>query len=273
VPYHDPFWTGNLSVLKRLLEGIGLKPNILFGPESGGVEEWRTVPNAEFNLVISPWVGLGIAEKLKERYGTPFLHYPVLPIGARETSKFLRTVGGFAKRDSVKTEAFIKKEEKRFYYHLERSADFFVEFRYDLAGRFFNLNDSYYTLGVTNFLLNELGIVPGTQFVTDGTPEEFQESVRQNYALIVKDLPSELKFEEDSGEIYQSLRSYELQGHTPLILGSSWDRDIASELKGFWLNLSLPVMHRLVMDRGYAGYDGGLRLAEDIFGGILETYK
>ncbi|MGD0817624.1 MAG: nitrogenase component 1 [Methanomassiliicoccales archaeon] len=273
VPYHDPFWTGNLGQVKRLLEGIGLRVNILFGPESGGVKEWRTVPNAAFNLVLSPWVGLGTAEKLKERYGTPFLHYPVAPIGAKETSRFLRSVEKFAGLDQEKVETFIHQQEKRFYYHIERSADFFVEFRYDLVGRFFNLNDSFYTLGVTNFLLNELGIVPGEQFVTEGTPDEHRDGVRAEFERIVKDLRSELVFEEDSGEIYQRLRGYDLQGHTPLILGSSWDRDIASEMNGFWLNLSLPVMHRLVMDRSYLGYEGGLRLAEDIFGGILETYK
>ncbi|MDR2740719.1 MAG: hydrogenase, partial [Treponema sp.] len=57
VPYQDPFWKGNLSELKRLIEGIGLKANILFGPESGGVEEWKTIPNAAFNVLVSAWAG------------------------------------------------------------------------------------------------------------------------------------------------------------------------------------------------------------------------
>jgi len=50
IPYQDPYWNGNLEEIKRVLEGIGLKVNILFGHESGGIEEWKTIPNA--NLIL-----------------------------------------------------------------------------------------------------------------------------------------------------------------------------------------------------------------------------
>ncbi len=84
IPYQDPYWNGNLQELKRILEGIGLEVNILFGQDSGGgIEEWKTIPEAEFNLVISAWAGLGIAEHLKNKYGTPYLHFPYLPIGGQ----------------------------------------------------------------------------------------------------------------------------------------------------------------------------------------------
>ena len=49
IPYQDPFWKGNLAEYKRLLSGIGLKVNVFFGPESGGVAEWQTIPKANFN--------------------------------------------------------------------------------------------------------------------------------------------------------------------------------------------------------------------------------
>ena len=70
--------------------------NVLFGVASEGIKEWNRIPDAEFNLLISPWVGLDIVELLKEKYGTPYLQYPVLPIGAVETSRFLKKVGKFA---------------------------------------------------------------------------------------------------------------------------------------------------------------------------------
>ena len=273
LPYQDSFWAGNLSQIKALLEGIGLKVNILFGPESGGVEEWKTIPNAQFNLVLSPWVGLSTAKLLEEKYGTPYLHCPVFPIGAQETSSFLRKVADFASLNQEKVESFIKKEEAKFYYYIERSADFFIEFRYDLAGRFFNINDSFYALGISKFLLKELGIVPGEQYITDDTPEEYQELIINEFKNLSKSTSAKVIFETDSGVIKQHIRTYNHNNHTPLILGSSWDRDIVSELNGFWLNVSLPVLHRLVMDRNYVGYSGGLRLAEDIYGSILETYK
>ena len=54
LPYQDPFWRGDLAELKRLLQGIGLRVNVLFGPGSAGVSEWRAIPRAQFNLVASP---------------------------------------------------------------------------------------------------------------------------------------------------------------------------------------------------------------------------
>ncbi|MDP4089322.1 MAG: nitrogenase component 1 [Bacillota bacterium] len=273
VPYQDVFWAGNLSEIKHLLEGIGLTVNILYGPESGGVEEWRSIPDAEFNLVLSPWVGVKTAELLKSQYGTPYLHYPTLPIGAKETGKFLRAVGEFAGLEKEKVEAFIESEERKFYYYISRSADFFIEFRYDLAGRFFNITDSYYALGVSKFLSNELGILPGEQYITDDTPEEYQQSIGEEFKKLSQYNSAEVVFEIDAGKIHERLRKYDHKNHTPLILGSSWDRDIIKEISGFGLNISLPVMHRLVLDRSYVGYSGGLRLAEDIYGSILESYK
>ena len=273
IPYQDSFWAGNLSEIKRLLEGIGLKVNILFGPESEGVKEWKTIPSAQFNLVLSPWVGLKTAKLLEGKYGTPYLHCPVLPIGGKETSKFLREVAEFAELDKTSVEKFVQKEENKYYYYIERSADFFIEFRFDLAGRFFNISDSFYALGVSKFLLNELGIIPGEQFITDDTPEEYQELIINEFKNLSKSTGANVTFEIDGGIIKQKLRAFDHSNHTPLILGSSWDRDIVSELNGFWLNISLPVMHRLVLDRSYIGYSGGLRLAEDIYGNILETYK
>lgn len=34
LPYQNTFWRGDLTEIKRVLEGAGLKANILFGPES-----------------------------------------------------------------------------------------------------------------------------------------------------------------------------------------------------------------------------------------------
>ncbi|MBV7273696.1 hypothetical protein JMF89_07720 [Clostridiaceae bacterium UIB06] len=187
-----------------------LKVNILFGPESKGVSEWKSIPSEEFNLVLSPWVGLKTAKLLESKYGTPYLHYPVMPIGANETSKFL---------------------------------------------------------------LNELGILPGDQYITEDTPEEYQELIINEFKHLSKNISAKVIFEIDGGKISQMLREYYYDGHKPLFLGSSWDIGIANQLNGFWLNIALPVMHRLVLDRSYIGYSGGLRLAEDIYANILQAYK
>jgi nitrogenase molybdenum-iron protein beta chain len=132
LPYQDPFWNGNLEEIKRVLEGIGLKVNVLFGPGSGGVSEWLTAPKAQFNIVLSAWAGLGIVKHLEDKYGTPYLHIPYLPVGGIETSRFLRLAGEFGKIDPGITEDFIRREERKFYAHIERMADFLLEFKYGL---------------------------------------------------------------------------------------------------------------------------------------------
>jgi nitrogenase molybdenum-iron protein beta chain len=37
--------------------------------------------------------------------------------------------------------------------------------------------------------------------------------------------------------------------------------------------IALPITDRLVLDRAYAGYRGGLRLIEDIYASVLSTYE
>ena len=55
----------------------------------------------------------------------------------------------------------------------------------------------------------------------------------------------------------------------PIVFGTSWDKDIAKELRGYKLSIGLPITDRLVLDRGYAGYRGGLRLIEDMYAAVL----
>jgi nitrogenase molybdenum-iron protein beta chain len=271
VPYQDPYWNGNLEEIKRILEGIGLKVNILFGAESEGVEEWKTVPHAQFNIVASAWVGLGAAEHLKEKYDTPYVHFPYLPIGGIETSKFLRQVGEFGHLDKNKVESFIKKEEEKFYAHLERTADFMLEFRYGLPRRFYTILDASYAIGFSKFLLNELGVVPAKQYIIDDTPESYRENIIEEFEKISEFRSAEVHFAIDGGAIQEEIRK-DPQKNRALILGSGWERDLASDIKADLLIVSAPITYRLVLNCGYAGYNGGLRAIEDIYDRVLDTY-
>lgn len=272
VPYQDPYWNGNLEEIKRILEGIGLKVNILFGNGSGGVEEWKTIPDAEFNILINTWTGLGIVKHLQEKYRTPYVHFPYLPIGGIETTRFLKQVAGFGKLDSKKVEAFIQKEEEKYYSFIERTADFMLEFRYGIPRRFYTILDAAYSIGFSKFLLNELGIIPAKQYVIDDTPEEFREEIKKLFAGISDLRSAEVAFSIDGGAIQQEIRA-EPQKNRAIILGSGWERDLASDIKADLLIISAPVTYRLVLNCGYAGYNGGLRTIEDIYDRVLNTYR
>ena len=149
VPYQDLFWLGNIRELEKLISELGLTPNTIFGYKRG-IENINKIPKAEFNLLVSPWVGLGSMKKMERKLGIPYLHYNTLPIGATETSKFLREVGKFAGVDEEKVESVIKEHEDYYYYLIERYADLFLENRV-INKQFTVVADAQYSLGITKF--------------------------------------------------------------------------------------------------------------------------
>lgn len=267
-PNHDPFWEGDLHEIKSLVESIGLKANIIFGFNSGGIAAINAIPSAEFNLVLSPWLGLKAAKLLEDKFGTPYFHYPVLPIGGRETSKFLRALGEFAKLSSNEVERIVNEKEKEYFHYLVRSAEFLVQSRYNLPKRFFIINDSAYTLGVSKFLVNDLGLLPAHQFITEGVPEVHREKIVEYFKDSPLGITADISFTQDGGLINEKILDYDINT-IPLVLGSSWDVDIAKELNGVHLSIGLPAADRLILNHTYVGYRGGLSLIEDIYSKLL----
>lgn len=263
IPYQNTYWRGDLSEIKRVLNGIGLTVNILFGHDSKGISEWREIPRAAFNLVVSPWVGLGIAEHLKEKYEQPYLHVPAIPIGAMETTEFLRKVSEFAGLDLIKTEEFIKKEEELYYKYMEDFSDFYSEYWWGVPARFAVVSDSAYNLAITKFLVRQLGLISVKQIITENTPEEYKEQIREQFRKIDDDVSLEVEFLEDGYQIEQALRS--APEKPAIIFGTTWDRDIAKELKGNIVEIGFPSSYEVVLSRAYAGYRGALSIIEKIF--------
>ncbi|HWQ41113.1 MAG TPA: nitrogenase component 1 [Desulfosporosinus sp.] len=265
LPFHNTFWRGDLTEIKRILEGVGLEVNILFGQESQGVLEWKDVPKAQFNLVLSPWLGLQTAQHLEEKYGQPYLHVPVIPIGAMETSAFLRKVVDFAGLDATKAETFIQKEEASYYYYLEGFADFYAEYWWGLPAKFAVIGDSAYNLALTKFLVNQLGIIPGKQIITENPPEEYRAGIREEYHKIADDVFTDVEFEEDSYIIHQKIRQADFGHKPPIIFGTTWERDLVKELKGSIVEVGFPASYEVVISRSYIGYRGALTLLEKIY--------
>jgi nitrogenase molybdenum-iron protein beta chain len=268
VPGHDPFWEGDLQELKKLLASIGLRANILFGYGSGGIDGINAIPAAEFNLVLSPYIGLKAAQLLEKKFGTPYLHYPVLPIGATETGKFLKVLGDFAGLDRDVVDKTIKSKEDEYYHYLSKSADFLIESRYNLPKRFFNINDSAYALAISRFLVNDMGYSPVHQFITEDVPEEFRENVASYFQDLALGISSGVTFTQDGGVINETIKKFDISS-TPLLLGSSWDVDVADAVNGIYLSMGLPITDRLILHHTYVGYRGGLNLVEDIYTKLL----
>ncbi len=262
VPYQDLYWNGNFNEIEKLLKEIGLKPNIIFGYKKG-IENINKIPKAQFNLLISPWVSVKNVKKMEKKLGIPYLHYKNLPVGAFETSKFLREVGEFAGLDKEKVESVITEHENYYYYLIERFADLFLENRV-INKQFTVVGDAQYTLAITKFLTNDLGLIPAKQFITDDTPKEFRDDIAAEFKKLNYGIEAEAVFETDGYKIHEQIREHDYHGY-PLILGGYYERELTEELKGNFLNVTWPVRDKIVLDDFIAGYTGGIRLIEDIY--------
>jgi len=260
VPHQDPFWAGNLEEIGRLLEGIGLKPNLLFG-YGQGLTAWNRVPKAALNVVVSVW-GDAPALLLEERYGAQVLRLEGLPVGSA-AGRFLQTVGDRLNLDVTRTENFIKSEEKRLSTYLASIADTY--YRAGFQREFALIGESAQVVGISEFLAGTLGLIPRTLIITDNPPENVREALLTRLTGLVENSGTEVFFSEDLAEITDLVRSAAVE----LVLGSALEEPVAVELGVPFLQLSFPLSKQVVLSRGYAGYRGAATLLEDFGSAIL----
>ncbi|MBR1555156.1 MAG: hydrogenase [Oscillospiraceae bacterium] len=265
VPYFNTNWRGDYLELVRILKASGFQVNVLFGPQSGGAKEWKKISQAQFNLVVSPWVGVGIAEHLQEKYNQPYLHIPVIPVGEEATTAFIRQVVEFAGIDPKKSEKFIKEESDLYYYFLDSFADFFSEYWFGLPSRFAVVGDSATNLAYSKFLSDQIGLVPVKQIITDNPPSRFREAISEQFRNISEGVSIEPEFLEDGYLVEQSLDTANFGQSVPLILGSTWEGDVAKRKNALLIEIAAPSSEKVVINGSYIGYRGALQLLEDIY--------
>jgi nitrogenase molybdenum-iron protein beta chain len=271
IPYQNINWRGDLEEIKRILTGIGLKVNILFGYGSGGAEEWKSIPKAELNIVLSPWVGLNAAKLCQRKYGTPFIHEPVLPVGLKATGAFLRRVANVLELDSDIVENFIAEEEKRYKQYFVSVGDFFADYSTFIPYDAYIAADDIYGVGLAAFLEEELGMEV-VKFIDVSEPDKASRvRITENLNNIREGLGENVVFEGDNAIARKLIRqSIDERKNKSVIFGSSWDRELAAATKSILVCLSVPVQDLITVNRSYVGYNGALRLIEDIYSGVFD---
>lgn len=261
-PYQDPFWEGNLRALEKLVASLGLTPNTIFG-HARGIQNIQRMSEAEFTLLVSPWVGYESAKFLEDQFGVPLLHYKNLPIGAYETSKFLKAVGEFAGLDPKEVEAITAERESEYYYYIDRFAPVFLELRI-MSKHFTVVSDAQYSTAITRFLVNDMGMFPAKVYICDATPENFREQVVAAANELNYGVTADVVFSTDGYAIHSDIAELDFGGN-PLIIGSTWEGYLAARLGGHVLPISYPIENKLIINDTYVGYDGGLNLIGDIY--------
>jgi nitrogenase molybdenum-iron protein beta chain len=260
IPNQDPFWRGNLQEVGRLLESIGLVPNLLLGAGQD-VDSWKQVPGAVLNLVLSPWGELP-ARLLEERCGIPSVSVEGLPVGTAAGVLLTRVTEKLG-LDPQRTEAVIALEEARLKKQFALLADTY--YRTGFQREFALVGESAQVVGIGEFLGQSLGLLPRTLIITDNPPDAVREALVNRLTSILPGFDAEIVFSEDRPEIADAIRS----GRAGIVLGSSLEKDAAQDLGVPFLAVSFPLTHRIVLDRGYAGYRGASALLEDLGSVIL----
>ena len=265
-PYYNQNWRGDYQELTRILRGAGFEVNVLFGAENPGVEAWKKIPQAQFNLVVSPWVGIKNAEHLQKKYDQPFLHIPEIPLGEEATAKFIRQVVEYAGIDKTQSEEFIRQEADIYYYYLEHFSEFFAEYWYGMPSEFVVTADAAYALAYSKFLADQIGLIPKKVIIADNTPEKYRPAISEYFKNNISEGVSiDVIYEEDGYEIEKEIESVEFTSGKPLILGTTWELTLADKKGALFFEVSTPSSETLVINRSHIGYRGALQFLERIY--------
>lgn len=266
MPYYNHNWRGDYQELARILRGAGFEVNVLFGAENPGVEAWKRIPQAQFNLVVSPWVGIKNAEHLQKKYNQPYLHIPEIPVGEEATAKFIRQVVEYAGIDKAQSERFIRQEADIYYYYLEHFSEFFAEYWYGMPSEFVVTADAAYALAYSKFLADQIGLIPKKVIITDNTPEKYRPAITEYFKNNISEGVSiDVEFEEDGYLVEKKIESVEFTSGKPLILGSSWELTLADKKGALFFEVATPSSETLVINRSHIGYRGALQFLERIY--------
>lgn len=269
IPLMHPYWRGDILELKRILGALGFEVNCFFGPYSRGVSEWKDIPNAEFNLCIGPWVYLDTVKLCEEMYGTPYFHYPIFPMGAEHTSRFIRALAAYARLDMTQVERFIEEEERIYYDFFSNIAGFLCESNIMLPNQVHLVSESTYALGCAAHLVDELGYDPKSVWITENTPPQYQQLVRDCFHEIDDRFDGNVHFEVDGGRIHDAFRGQKYRPGKVLLMGSAWEKKLAAEIRTRWCPIAVPMSGKVVMTSSFAGYRGGLHFLEEAYGSIF----
>ena len=274
VPVQDVFWKGNIALIKDLLNKLGYRVNTLFG-DGETLDNLKNSAAASLNIVVSDTFGVEAAQVFEEAHGVPYLTVP-FPIGDHGTTSFLRKVGSALGIASPFVEKVIEREQAYYYSYFERLADVYSDL--DLQRYTVVVGDSNYTQALTRFLADDLGWLPELVVITDFLTDEQQETVRGNFTGYESGLLPEVIFDTDASNVGKYIARHwgqsggqkYFEGFNPgFIVGSAIERDIAEKLGVPQLTVTYPISNRVVLDRGYAGYTGALRLTEDLLSTLV----
>ena len=257
VPYHDPFWSGTLEEIDRILSKLGLEVNTFFTKHQG-LDVIEHCSEAALNIIINPWLFKGPAKKFEDKFGVPSIRFPFCPIGATDTTRFVREVSAALNLDQALVNKVIAEEEDYVYSYLGQSIGALSWKRFAVAG------DATSAIAITRYLANDYSFSPVLVVITETIfrPEDKERIIKEISSLEYAAAPK-IVFASDQWEINQAIRNEPEE--ITLLVGSTNEKEVALEKGIQYLNATFPMNERLVFNRTYSGYRGSLTFTEDLY--------
>lgn len=179
-------------------------------------------------------------------------------IGATDTTGFVREVAKALDLDDGLVEKVIAAEEDYVYRYLAQSVGV-VSWK-----RFAVVADANNAVGITRYLANDFSFTPVLVIISEPM---FRQEDKDRIIAKINELeyavPPRIVFTADQYEINQALLNEEKE--ITLLIGSSNEREVALEKDIQFILASFPMNEKLVFNRTYAGYRGGLTFTEDLY--------
>ena len=257
IPYHDPFWSGTLEEIDRILSKLGLEVNTFFTKEQG-IDTIRKSSGAALNIIVNPWLFKGPAKKYEDKFGVPSIRIPGLFIGATDTTRFVREVAEALNLDKALVDRVIEEEEKYVYNYLAQAIGV-VSWK-----RFAVVADANSAGGFTRYLANDYSFTPVLVIISEPIyRQEDKDRIIEQINDLEYAVPPKVLFLTDQYEINQAIRNEEKE--ITLLVGSSNEREVALEKEIQFITGAFPINERLIFNRTYTGYRGSLTFTEDLY--------
>ena len=261
VPGESPTWEGDFAEMGRVLGIVGLSANPVFGFE-GGIDRVRDLARARRSIVFSEW-GADAARQLESRFGIPWTDAAAVPVGAIETGALLESLRGPLALDPEAVRKVVEAEERRERHFLGRFAEATVS--HDPQRKFAIAGPASTVMGISRFLTGTLGWLPSLLVITDDPSKARRVYIERIVEELLPGYGTELLFDEDAGEIGDAI----VRREVGIVLGSELEREAADALGVPLIQVSSPSSGMLNLQSAYAGYRGGIRLAETVGAAII----
>ncbi len=252
----NPTWWADLQWIKQTLKSLRIKVQTVIS-HGTSFAELEQAGEATANILLSHDVGYKFAQKMQQTHDIPLILNDIpLPIGVKNTTRWLQALAAHFKIEEKKVEPLIRQGEEMVVDTLRRRALMIIP-RYRNC-RVAVSADATLGIGLVRMLFEELEMIPEVLL--------FRSAMRESRSILEQELQSmgispRLVFSADGYQIKQALREVD----TDAVLGSAWEKYMAEEL-GIRIAFDVfsPTNRETYLDKPYFGYEGTINMMEVI---------